>query len=62
MKKKRIYIIGNLQTGDVIFFMIALAVFISVFAEIIIPSYHTNPLLYGALGALAGLFFKGESK
>lgn len=49
----------TISTSSVVFVLIATAVVISVVAEIFVPTYHTNPLLYGALGTIAGLFFRG---
>lgn len=35
---------------------------VSVLAEIFVPTYHTNPLLYGLMGTVVGLTIRSINK
>jgi len=47
-----------INISGIIMLLMVLMLFISVIAEIFIPTYKTNPLFYGLIGAVGGLFFK----
>lgn len=52
----------EINTSLIVFLLMLLLLSISVIAEILIPTYKTNPLLYAAFGTIAGLTIKSFMK
>lgn len=50
------------KIGGIIMLLMVITLIISVIAEIFVPTYKTNPLFYGLIGAIGGLFFKSLDK
>lgn len=49
------------NVGSIVMISMILMLFISIVAEIFIPTYKTNPLFYGLIGGVGGLFYKSIS-
>lgn len=57
-KRRRKSIRPANNISSIVMLLMVVMLFISVIAEIFVPTYKTNPLFYGLIGAIGGLFFK----